>query len=376
MYKPTNTTLSADSYTILNTIREQTGGEFRSMTPLVQSEGDLKAYGLYVTGSGDARNTFMTSLINRIAQVLCLVRSYQNPLKDFKRGILGPGEMVENVWVGLVMPEGYEQSPANPGDVFAVNNPENQTSFHPVNSKLVYETTTNDYDLSLAFTSAQGVYDLVSRIVQRLYDSSEWDEYILMKYTISRAILDNPTSVKTLSATLAKSTADDAITTMKEISNNMLYMKTGYNEMSVPTHTPRNDQIFFLTSAANAVIDVNALASAFNLEYKQFIGQRMMIDSFTFDATEQSRLDTIMSETVASGVIPAYTPFTDEEKATLGNIVGAIIDRDWFMIFDKLFQMNAIFDPKHLNTNSYLHVWKIFSHNPFANATFISNPTA
>ena len=138
MYKPQNTVLSADSYTILNTIREQVGGEFKAHTPLVEDAESAKAYGLYVCGSGDARNSFMNSLINRIAQVICLVRSYQNSLKEFKRGMLGPGEMVENVWVGLVLPEGWTQNPANPGDVYKTNNPENQATFHPVNSKLVY----------------------------------------------------------------------------------------------------------------------------------------------------------------------------------------------------------------------------------------------
>lgn len=372
MYKPRNTVLSADSYQILNTIRDQVGGEFRANTPLVKDTETMQAYGMYVTGGGDARNAFMNSLVNRIAQVMCLVRSYQNPLKDFKRGILGPGEMIENVWIGLVMPEGFSQSVSNPGDCFAINNPENQTSFHPVNSKLVYQTTVNDAELSLAFTAETGVFDLVSRIVQRLYDSSEWDEYILMKYTIARAILMNKNSIQ-ITPALSAENSDSIITAMKQTSNSMLFMSTAYNEMAVPTHTPINDQVFFLTSKSSAVIDVNSLANAYNLEYRQFLGQRIMVDSFAFSEAEQTRLDHIMTETVAAGVIPNYTPFTAAEKTILSNIIGATIDREFFMIFDKIFQMNSIFDPKHLNTNTFLHCWKIFSHNPFANAVYFSD---
>lgn len=372
MYKPQNTVLSADSYKILNTIRDQVGGEFRACTPLVQSADSRKAYGLYVTGSGDARNAFMSSLMNRIAQVMCLVRSYQNSLRDFKRGILGPGEMAENVWVGLVTPEGYTQSVANPGDVYKINNPENMTSFHPVNSKLVYEITTNDVELDLAFTSEGGVYDLVQRIVQRLYDSSEWDEYILMKYTIARAILANTDAIQ-ITPTLSAANADAVVTTMKTVSNDMRYMKTEYNEMSVPTHTPIDEQVFFTTSKSNAVIDVNSLASAFNLSYKQFMGQQVMVDSFTFSQAEQARLNTIMTQTAAQGLVPGYTAFTDDQKAILSNIVGAIIDRNFFMIFDKIFQMTTAFDQRHLNTNTFLHIWKVYSHNPFANAVFFSD---
>ena len=371
MYRPTNTVLSQDSYAILNAIRNSVGGEFRANTPLVEDSESLKAYGLYVTGGGDARNTFMSTLINRIAKVLCLVRSYENPLKRFKKGILGPGETVENVWVGLVTPEGWVQSPANPGDVYRVNNPESQVTFHPVNSKLVYEITTNDTELSLAFTTESGVYDLVARIVQRLTDSSEWDEYIMMKYVIARALLANANSVKEVPE-LTAANSDAIISDMKAVSNNMRFMMTDYNVAGVPTHSPIDRQIFFLTADASAVLDVASLAKAYNLSYVDFIGQQQMVNSFAFTVAEQARLDDIMDETVAQGLIPNYTPFTKEEVATLESIIGATIDEDFFMIFDKLYQVNAVFDAKHLNTNNFLHNWKIYSYNPFANSIFFA----
>jgi hypothetical protein len=375
MYIPQNTTLSNDSYAILNAIRNSVGGEFRANTPLVASAEDVKAYGLYVTGGGDARNSFMSTLINRIAQVMCLVRAYENPLKRFKKGILGPGETVENVWVGLVTPEGWTQSPANPGDVYRVNNPESQVTFHPVNSKLVYEITTNDSELSLAFTSDTGVYDLVSRIVQRLTDSAEWDEYIMMKYVIARALLANANSVKRVAA-LNAANSDSIISSMKAVSNNMRFMMTDYNVAGVPTHSPIDKQVFFLTADASAILDVASLAKAYNLSYVDFIGQQQMINSFAFTEAEQDRLDEIMEETVEQGLVPGYTPFTEAEVAKLESIVGATLDEDFFMIFDKLYQVNAVFDAKHLNTNNFLHNWKIYSYNPFANSVFFSDAQA
>lgn len=311
----------------------------------------------------------MNSLINRIAQVICLVRSYQNSLKEFKRGMLGPGEMVENVWVGLVLPEGWTQNPANPGDVYKTNNPENQATFHPVNSKLVYEITTNDAELSLAFTSESGVYDLVSRIVQRLTDSAEWDEYILMKYVLAKAALENAEAVKSVPE-LKAANGDAIITEMKAVSNDMRFMNTDYNIAGVATHSPIDEQVFFLTAKSSAVLDVNSLAQAYNISYKQFLGQQVMINSFKFTDAEEERLNAIMEETAAQGLIPGYTEFTSEQKATLASIVGATIDRDFFMIFDKLYQMTSVFDQKHLNTNTFLHAWKVLSYNPFANSVY------
>ena len=371
MYKPSNTVLSADSYQILNTIREQVGGEFKAATPLVKDADTAQAYGLYVCGSGDARNSFMNSLINRIAQVICLVRSYQNSLKEFKRGLLGPGEMVENVWVHLVLPEGWTQNPANPGDVFKTNNPQSEVTLHPVNSKLVYEISTNDSELSLAFQSESGIYDMVSRIVQRLTDSAEWDEYILMKYVLAKAALENADAVKSVPV-LAAANADAIITEMKGVSNDMRFMNTDYNIAGVPTHSPISEQLFFLTAKSSAVLDVNALASAYNLSYKEFVGAQQMINSFAFTEAEEARLEHIMEETAAQGLIPGFTPFTEEEQETLAGIVGATIDRDFFMIFDKLYQMTSQFDSLHLNTNTFLHAWKVYSYNPFANSVYFA----
>ena len=372
MYKPQKTKLSTSSFNILNAIRNDIGGEFRQMTPLVENESDAKAYGLYVTGSGDARNAFMNGLINRIADQWCKIRNYNNSLKRFKKGMLGPGEVIENIWVGLVMPEGYTHSVANPGDVYKTNDPTNVVTFHPVNSKLVYEITTNDSELSMAFISDGAMYDLVSRIVGRLTDSAEWDEYIMTKYVLARAILANPSAVKSVSE-LTAANADSVVTSMKEVSNDMRFMNTNYNVAGVATHTPVESQVFFMTAKTSAVIDVNSLASAYNLTYKQFLGQQEMLNRFDFTDAELERLNTIMTETAEAGLVPGYTQFTDEEKKTLSHIVAATVDEEFFMIFDKLYQTTAVFDQKHLNTNTYLHAWKVYSYNPFANSVFFSD---
>ena len=372
MYKPKNTKLSTSSFNILNAIRNDIGGEFRQMTPLVENESDAKEYGLYVTGSGDARNAFMNGLINRIADQWCKIRNYDNSLKRFKKGMLGAGEVIENIWVGLVMPEGYTHSVSQPGDVYKTNDPTNVVTFHPVNSKLVYEITTNDSELSMAFVSDGAMYDLVSRIVGRLTDSAEWDEYIMTKYVLARAILANPSAVKSVSE-LTAANADSVVTSMKEVSNDMRFMNTNYNVAGVATHTPVESQVFFMTAKSSAVIDVNSLASAYNLTYKQFLGQQEMLNRFDFTDAELDRLNTIMTETAAAGLVPGYTQFTDEEKKTLSHIVAATVDEEFFMIFDKLYQTTAVFDQKHLNTNTYLHAWKVYSYNPFANSVFFSD---
>lgn len=374
MHKPTKTKLSDSSYTILNTIRHNTGGEFISMTPLVKNPDDLKSYGLYVTGGGNSIETFMNALANRVISVESYIKSYENQLKVFKRGKLEKGETIENVWTNLVDPEGYTSHTDTPGDVYKQNIPDALVTFHPVNSRLVYETTTSDDDLSTAFLSDSGVNSLISKIVTQLYNSAEWDEYIMFKYVIARAILANEGSIVTAAAALTKDNANDLVSSFREYSNNLQFMDTAYNPAGVATVSKNNDQICLISSKASAIIDVNSLATAFNLTYRDFLGQRVLVNRFDFTEGEHARLVKMMNENVAKGTIPEWTDFTEAENKKLAAINGAIIDRDFFMIFDRLYQSKAIYDELHLSTNTRLHIWKIYSYNPFANCVFFADP--
>ena len=363
--------LSEDSYTILNGIRNTIGGEFREATPLVEDAESLAAYGEVVMGSGHYRNQYI-GLIGKIAQQILLHYAYENPLKLLKRGVLEIGESVEIDWVRLTMPEGYSQSVANPGDVFKTNNPEVLFTWHPVNSQLFYETTVNEQEISLCFTNQNGVNDLIGVIIQRIYDSSEWDEQIIMQYLLARAYLDNKSKLAIQIPSVIKANADDIVIAEKKVSNDMRFMNSGYNIAGEPTHTPVDKQVFVISSDMSAVVDVGSLAKAFNLEYNKFIGRSIMVDGFSFNADKIARLDHIMQITKAQGLIPNYTPFTDEELAELEMVQGCIMDERFLVIYDRLVEMRDVIDARHLNVNYYYHLWKIFSYNVFAQCRFFT----
>lgn len=363
--------LSEDSYTILNGIRNTIGGEFREATPLVEDAESLAAYGEVVMGSGHYRNQYI-GLIGKIAQQILLHYAYENPLKLLKRGVLEIGESVEIDWVRLTMPEGYSQSVANPGDVFKTNNPEVLFTWHPVNSQLFYETTVNEQEISLCFTNQNGVNDLIGVIIQRIYDSSEWDEQIIMQYLLARAYLDNKDKLAIQIPAVTKANADDIVIAEKKVSNDMRFMNSGYNIANEPTHTPVDKQVFVISSDMSAVVDVGSLAKAFNLEYNKFIGRSIMVDGFSFNADKIARLDHIMQITKAQGLIPNYTPFTDEELAQLEMVQGCIMDERFLVIYDRLVEMRDVIDARHLNVNYYYHLWKIFSYNVFAQCRFFT----
>lgn len=372
MYNPKNTTVSEQSYAILNAIRNESD-IFRTSTPIVQDADSARAFGEFVTGAGAYKELFWGILVNRIGMTLLSGREFKNKLAQFRRGKLGLGDIVQNIWVGLVTPEGWTSDVANPGDVYRTNKPDAKVSMVAVNSKLTYEVTTNDTELGYAFVQENGLYGLISKITERLLTSEQVDDYLMMKWVMAKNLIANPDAVVGMGDALDDQASADALTAkMKEIVNDYPFMKTQYNEAHVPAPCPADEIIFISTSHSRAMLDVYALSKAFNLTYEQFLGQEVQIDEFGFDEFALARLYDILDENVALGIMPSYTPFTDDELAYLAQINCAIVDKDWFMSFDKIYEMNSIYDVKHLNNNTFLTIHRIYSYNPFANCTYFT----
>lgn len=375
MYNPQKTTVSNESYAILNAIRNESD-IFRTSTPLVEDAQSARAFGEFVTGAGQYKELFWGILINRIALTVVSGREFKNKLAQFRRGKIGLGDIVQNIWVGLVTPEGWTSDVANPGDVYKTNKPDAKVSMSAVNCKLSYEITSNDTELGYAFTQENGLYNLVSKIAERLITSEQTDDYIMMKWVIAHNILGNIggtyNPIHEIDEVTDQASADKAIRDMKEVVNDYPFMKTKYNEAGVPAPCPTDEVIFITTSKSRADFDVLALSKAFNLKYEEYIGQEVQIDEFGFDAFSLARLYDILDEQVALGLIPEYEEFTEEQLALLSSIESAVIDKDWFMSFDKVYEMNNIYDVKHLNNNTFLTIHRIYSYNPFANCTYFA----
>ena len=368
MYTPQKTVISNNSAEILNTIANEIGGEFRDAVPLVKSVDDIKEYGNVVMGGGWFRNAFV-DMLNKIAQARLTYRTYQNQLRLFKQGILEAGDVIENIWVNLTMPEGFTQSVEHPGDVFQTNNPDIKVSYHPVNYRVLYRTTVNNSEMSMAFQTNGGMVQLLDTIVTRLKDSSEVDDFIMTKATLATALLANPNNTQVVGNVTA-ATSDAFVTNVKEVSNGMQFMGTDYTVAGNPSHTPAENQVFINTAKTSAIVDVASLAKAYNLEYAKFIGRQVMINSLGFTDFEKARLAKIIAETKAQGVLPGVKEFTNEDYANLEKCVGISADEKFLMIFDRLDMVESEYDKRHLNQNFFRHVWRTFSYNPFANCMF------
>ena len=143
---------------------------------------------------------------------------------------------------------------------------------------------------------------------------------------MKQLIVDAANDGKMYAVTIPEVTPDNAktiVAKIKGVSNSMEFMSTTYNSMGVLNYTKKENQIFLIDAAFDAMIDVEVLASAFNMSKAEFMGQRVLIDNF----------------------------------GELTGVYAAIVDKDWFMVFDNWIGFTENYNGQGLYWNYFYHCW-------------------
>ena len=358
--KPKIRTLTTSAADILNVIRNNASVDYRNYVPKADANDveSIRTIGAIIMDYPALQNEFLNALVNRIGRVMLTSKMYSNPIAFFKKGVLEYGESIEEIFVNIAKVQEFNPEIAEQ-EVFKRVVPDVRAAFHIMNYQKFYKATVTQEQLKQAFLSWDGVTDLIARIVDSMYTGANYDEFLVMKYLLARHILDGrvyPVTVPTVTAENAKA----IITTVKGVSNKLTFMNSEYNPAAVRTFTDKTDQYMIVNSVFDATMDVNVLASAFNMDKAEFLGHRVLIDGF-------GDLDVARLGEIFAGD-PTYNEPSKEELAALNAIPAVIVDKDWFMVFDMLTQFTEQYNGQGLYWNYFYHVWKTVSVSPVANS--------
>lgn len=357
--KPKIKTLTNSSIDVLNAIRNSATVNYQNYVPIATADPDnIREIGAIIMDMPQLQNEFLSALVNRIGRVILTSKMYSNPWEMFKKGMLEYGETIEEIFVNIAKPFQYDPEVAE-SDVYKREIPDVRSAFHVMNYQKFYKATIQQEQLRQAFLSADGISQLIAGIVDQMYTAANYDEFLTMKYLLAKKILDgqfHPVEIEALTA--ANSNA--VTTTIKETSNMMVFPSTEYNPAGVFQHTEYNDQYLIMSAKAKAIIDVNTLAAAFNMDKADFMGHVVTIDSF--GSLDIARLNVLFADD------PTYTEIGTAELEALAAIPAVSVGRDWFMVYDNLMQFTENYNGQGLYWNYFYHVWKIFSSSPFENA--------
>ena len=353
---PGTRSLNASSVDILNAIRNNATANYRDYVPAAQENLDsIREIGSIIMDYPALRNEFVSALINRIGATLLESRTYTNPWSVFKRGKLQFGETIEAIFTNIAKPHTYNPEVAE-SKIFKREIPDIRAAFFTLNYTKFYKQTLENERLRQAFLSWDGVTSLISDIVDAMYTADAVDEFLTMKYMLARNILNGSIKAVEIDANDIKGT----ISTVKATSNRWTFNRTDYNRAGVNTNSKKNQQYIIVNSDFDAVMDVEVLAAAFNMSKADFMGHRVLVDSF-------GSMDTTRLNELFSGE-SWYQALTSDEIAALDAIPAVLVDERWFMIFDNLFEFTEQYNGEGLYWQYWLHDWKTFAVSPFANA--------
>lgn len=357
-------TLNASTLDILNVIRQNASYDYQQNVPVVKTANDIPKVGEVLMGQPALANQFINALVNRIAIVRVQSATFNNPYSILKKGYIEFGETVEDIFVSIAKGVDFNPEKARERE-YKRTFPDVRSAFHAMNWRVMYPVTIQDEDLKQAFLSMDGVQNLIAKIVDAVYTGAEYDEFLLFKYLL----------IKAISHGKMKPVAIDGGTDLKEsavqfrgVSNLLPFMSGEYNEVGVKTTTPKDRQVIFMDAMFNAQFDVNVLASAFNMDKADFMGRLFLIDNWT--SFDNERFDIIRAN--SDGI----EEVTSEELALLADVKAVILDENWFQVYDNNNKFTEKYSASGLYWNYFYHTWKTISNSPFSNAVVFVTSTA
>lgn len=326
---------STDLHTRIGTVTEQNIGEI----------------GTTILNYSVVKNEFLNVLVNKICGQIFMNKVYTNPLSFFEKEPVPYGSTLESVFTDLITAKNFNENfgTSDVSSLIGVETPPSKTEYYSKNFEKKYKISVSDQQLRTAFLNPNGLQNLINQVLTVPTNSRNFDDFQLMKGLLANA------STKEVSLGETYATAsDDAKAKMvtkktRAIVDRFGMMSKIFNIQGVYTFTNSQNIVIITTPEVSANLDVELLATAFNME-KAEMGRRIVkIDSFQkYNTTAK-----------------AYEPDTNVELM--------VIDEDYIQ-FRRTLQVSESFrNPDKLTTNVFTHNQGIGAVCGFVNAVKILN---
>lgn len=327
--------MAVNNSTILDKIWLSGTNDYQQRIPQT-TQNDIAATqaALFAPENLNLYNQFVDALVNRIGSTYVHQQTWRNPLAVFKKDAIRYGDKAQEIAVKWIKSHSYADDRE---DVFKMYRPDANVWFHTVNRREFYPITVNRDELEFAFTEDYGLNSFVSAIMAAPQNSDEYDEYRIMLELM--AYYENNFGFykhQLSAAPTDKATAEELLVELRAYAGDLRFPSSRYNAgliKDVPVFARPDELVILMTPRTQAVIDVMALAAAFNMDRETIQQRIVMVDEFP---------------------VP--------------NAVALLTTDDFFQCRDKLNQTTSQYNPLTLGTNYFLHRWGMYSVSPFVPA--------
>lgn len=327
---------------VLNTIRDNASDIYRSRIPEATRTNiqDIQE-GMTNPNNAVVTNEFISTLLNMIIKQVIHNKFFSDPLKSLKKGTKPLGDTIEEIYANFVQAKGFDPTGA---DLLDREMPDVKAVYHRMNRQDRYKITISPEQIQKAFASYDKLESFIQTIINTLYNSSELDEFVLMKQLIKQAIDNNAMKVVTIPDPVAsEQNAKDFIKAVKIVSGDMVFANSNNNaylesqstdNKALITCTPKSEQILIIDNATDVSVSIEVLAYVFNMSVAEFNDTRKIV----IDA------------------------FPDE------SIRACLVDEQFLQVYDDLVLFKEFENAEGLYKNYYLHVWQTLAYSNLVNA--------
>jgi len=323
---------------ILDAIRNTLSSDYQRRIPAA-TKASLDEIARKLWQYTPTRNEFIDAFVNQIGLIKYQNVTWTNPMSKFKSGMLEYGDTIEELQLGLAT--GYVYEPDRDyleQTLFGQERPEAQSSFHKINRQQMYKITVNTAMLRRAILEPGGLNSYIDQLLAVPTTSDNYDEFLAMTSLFKRYDeLDGFFRVNVPELDGDAPTEDGAkvaLRKMRSMADTLPFISRHYNAAGMPVHTTPDKLELFISPEANATLDVEALAGAFNISKAEFAARTTIVPKEFFPKGGQAILTT----------------------------------RDFFVVADTLFETASQPNPAGLYTNYFLHHHQIISFSRFVPA--------
>lgn len=348
--------------TALNKMREmsvQDGSVYHQYIPYITEDTTISEFARPILDDNleIVRNEFF-GLLKRIVFTAIETRLYSNPLEFLEGEEIPLGWAGENVYVDIAKPVQFD------GDDFAglLQKYEARiaTEYLSVNSDLQYKVTVTRDKARSAFVSWASLEEFISGIINSLFNGAYVTRWQQAKALVSSAFQQGAVKVETVSAVSDQATANAFVEKARYLNRMFTMPSTQFNgwnkkyasddtKLKITTWCDASDIMLIIRADVEAKIDVLALAKAFNLQYNDFIANRVIVvDNFDQYADDGTKI------------------FDGSD------ILGIIFDKRWFKIKTQYFNMTEFFNANNLTYQYFLNDTRMCRFSLFPNATVLA----
>ena len=338
----------------LNMLREVSSQIYHEYIPVIDDSTDISAFAQPIFDFPVVYNEFCNVLVNKLVFSQFKTMTFNNPLRVLEGDRVPLGYSGENVYT----------NPAN-ARAFNVNDfagllmkyeADTKVEYFTVNTDIQYCVTVSRAQLKKAMTSWDNLAEYITQLSNSLYNGAYIDFYRYSKNIISGAFKENRAVYEKITAVTTADTAKAFVEKARELFLNFQLPSTQYNAWAknggagkpVTTWTRPEDIVMVVRNDIRAKLDVEVLASAFNIDRTTLLGNIITVDNF--DSYDD-----------------------DGNKVYDGSaIVGILADKAWFKIKTQDFWMEDFYNPNNRTMQYYLNVQRGYNMSLFANGVIFA----